>query len=469
MTRRLSALIALLALMSSGTSGGQQPPPTSSARPAHPQVSAGIATDLAGPQQHTLAFQRGKWWVNGRFVDRTMYAVNGTFRDRPPAHVDSTIDLHNTYVVPPFGDAHAHHFDSPRNIHQIVAMNLEDGIFYGMSLTNSIEGKRAVADDVNHPESMDVAYSDAGLTASLGHPSEVYEALALGVYAAYGRVSPDSLHVLQTLAHRSHQAENDAYVVLDSAPDVERKWPMILASHPDIIKIFLEHSERYDSLRRDTAVSGNKGLDPALVPPIVSRAHAAGLRVAAHVQSPADFHTAVASGVDLIAHLPGYEFYHDEDPRTYWLSAADVALAMRHHVTVIATASLAAATAGADSAWLHRMQGALRRNMRALRDVGIPIALGSDFYGVDTKREALYLHGLSDWSNHALLTAWAEVTPALIFPKRKIGRLEDGYEASFLALAGNPLADFANTGHIVLRVKQGHVLAPPDSAARCCE
>jgi imidazolonepropionase-like amidohydrolase len=40
----------------------------------------------------------------------------------------------------------------------------------------------------------------------------------------------------------------------------------------------------------------------------------------------------------------------------------------------------------------------------------------------------------------------------------------DGYEASFLVLAGNPLKDFANTQRIVRRVKQGRTLdLPPEN------
>jgi imidazolonepropionase-like amidohydrolase len=48
-----------------------------------------------------------------------------------------------------------------------------------------------------------------------------------------------------------------------------------------------------------------------------------------------------------------------------------------------------------------------------------------------------------------------ENTAATIFPGRKIGRLEDGYEASFLVLDGDPLADFGNTGRIAMRFKEG--------------
>jgi hypothetical protein len=54
-----------------------------------------------------------------------------------------------------------------------------------------------------------------------------------------------------------------------------------------------------------------------------------------------------------------------------------------------------------------------------------------------------------------------EATPRAIFPKRKIGFLRDGYEASFLVLGGNPLADLEHIKNINLRFKQGYLLDMP--------
>ena len=45
-----------------------------------------------------------------------------------------------------------------------------------------------------------------------------------------------------------------------------------------------------------------------------------------------------------------------------------------------------------------------------------------------------------------------------IFPQRRIGELRPGFEASFLVLDGDPIADFGNTSRIGLRVKQGVAL-----------
>jgi imidazolonepropionase-like amidohydrolase len=53
---------------------------------------------------------------------------------------------------------------------------------------------------------------------------------------------------------------------------------------------------------------------------------------------------------------------------------------------------------------------------------------------------------------------WAVQTPQAIFPERRIGRLDEGYEASFLVLNGNPVEDWSAMRRIRLRVKRGNVL-----------
>jgi imidazolonepropionase-like amidohydrolase len=93
-----------------------------------------------------------------------------------------------------------------------------------------------------------------------------------------------------------------------------------------------------------------------------------------------------------------------------------------------------------------------------LKDAGVTIAIGSDNFGATSRSEALYLSDLGIFSNSELLRIWSQITPRLIFPKRMIGELADGYEASLLVLDADPLADFENTGRIRLRMMQGRVV-----------
>jgi len=68
------------------------------------------------------------------------------------------------------------------------------------------------------------------------------------------------------------------------------------------------------------------------------------------------------------------------------------------------------------------------------------------------------LRKVAAFDNRTLLKMWCETTPRAIFPGRRIGEFKEGYEASFLALAGDPIADFDNVTRIEMRVKQGQIL-----------
>jgi len=409
----------------------------------------------------------GGWWFDGSaFARKRFYVVNGSFTEKKPKRVDDTIDLGDLYVVPPFGDAHTHAFDNPNDIEKVVAANLRDGIFYALSLTNSIRGKRSVAAFVNKPSSMDVAYADAGLTATLGHP-------ILSAEVTANHIPWDQLgqHWQQLL--KSHTAEGDVYFVIDDEADLMRKWPAIIGSKPDIIKIYLLDTERFEEKKKSTNTIDDKGLNPALVPSIVRRAHLSGLRVAAHVETAADVRVAVAAGVDIIAHLPGLAPKADESPARYELTESDARVMARKGITVIATAWLAerlaapkpwlsGAAAMADVAQLERAKKIQRAGLNLLKSHGVRIAIGADLFE-NASREAQYLKQLGVFSQREILDMWSRTTPRLIFPNRRIGRLRVGYEASFVALSCDPTTRFECVREITVRMKNGALVPVPPS------
>jgi imidazolonepropionase-like amidohydrolase len=73
-----------------------------------------------------------------------------------------------------------------------------------------------------------------------------------------------------------------------------------------------------------------------------------------------------------------------------------------------------------------------------------------------TEIAALARSGL--FTNLELLRLWSIETPRAIFPKRKLGAFDDGYEASFVVLREDPLLDIRATRDITRRVKQGMLL-----------
>jgi len=409
----------------------------------------------------------GGWWFDGRaFVRKKFYVVNGTFTEKRPKRVDNRIDLGDLYVVPAFGDAHTHGFDNPNDIQKVVATNLRDGIFYALSLANSIRGKRSVAAFVNKPSSMDVAYANAVLTATLGHP-------ILSAEVTANRIPWDQLgkHWQQLL--KSHTAEGDVYFVIDDAADLKRKWPAIIGSKPDVIKIILLDTEHFEEKKKSTNTIDDKGLNPALVPAIVRRAHRSGVRVVAHVETAADVRVAVAAGVDILAHLPGLAPKAHESPARYELTESDARVMARKGITVIATAWLAerlaapkpwlsGAEAMADVAQLERAKKIQRAGLNLLKSHGVRIAIGADLFE-NASREARYLEQLGVFNRQEILDMWSRTTPQLIFPNRRIGRLRVGYEASFVALSCDPTARFECVREIAVRMKNGALVPVPPS------
>jgi len=218
-------------------------------------------------------------------------------------------------------------------------------------------------------------------------------------------------------------------------------------------------------------------LHPRLVAQIVAKAHAAGLQVTAHVETAADFRRAVHAGVDELAHVPGWLIQGADDAERARLTEEDARLAAAHKVRVVTTSVAGQAMPsigghhqhgshaghGPGPEMKHNASPAdaashvLRDNLHLLQRVGVALVIGSD-HAETSLAEVMHLRTLHLFDDRTLLKMWCEATPAAIFTDRRIGKFAEGYEASFLALAGNPLEDFDQVRAIRLRVKQGVLL-----------
>ena len=408
------------------------------------------------PQPKSYQFINGQWFDGKDFRRQTFYSVNGVLKREKPGRVDEVVDLKDGYVVPPFADVHCHHFDSPFNIDQQINLYLKDGVFYAKVQADVRTGALAVADKVNRPMSVDVSYAHGALTHSYGHGVQIYEGLAL-----YFRVGPFDAEQIKKI-RESHLRENNAYYLIDTAEDLESKWPQILKGKPDFIKIFLLTSEEYEERQKRTDQVGHLGLDPRLVPSIVNKAHAAGLRVSAHVDTLTDYRIALKAGVDEMAHLPGYYIGLDDNARKYELTEEDAKETARRGVWVdiapVAIDIYNPEDPALKAQIKERIAAVKTHNLKLLKRFKAKIAFGSDRYGSTPINDVLYIQKLGVFSNLEMLKIWCEDTPRNIFPNRKIGLLKDGYEANFIVLDGNPLENFEQIKNITLRFKQGYSL-----------
>jgi imidazolonepropionase-like amidohydrolase len=195
-----------------------------------------------------------------------------------------------------------------------------------------------------------------------------------------------------------------------------------------------------------------------LIPDIVERAHAAGLRVSAHIESAADFRLAVEAGVDIVAHLPGYDVAMDDDIARYRLSSSDAEMAKTKDVVVLTTTLLSSDRAEDEPGRLGRMMQNHAENLRLLHAAGVRLGVGSDQFSKNSIDELMNLASLEVFDNSTLLDLISSETPRAIFPNRKIGSLADGAEANFLVLGGNPLDAIENIRFIQTQVKDGVLL-----------
>ena len=406
------------------------------------QISAQIATP-----GHNYEFANGNWFDGQKFVSRSFYSAGGVLTSKRPAQVDRVFDFSGKFVVPPFGEAHNHNLDwsSDAQFARINKMYLDAGIFYVKNPNSLLRSKQPTSAHINLPTTVDGVLSNGGLTASGGHPIEI--------------VSPRR-------GFQPGDGEGNFYYVIDTAADFERKWPAIKAGQPDFIKTYVIYSEEYAKRKDDKAYDGWKGLDPAVLPLIVRRAHAAGLRVSTHVETATDFHNAAVAGVDEINHTPGFrpdrnDFANYANLSRYQISEADAKLAAQKHIVVVTTLGEAIDLTFSDKYDEHdrlAVRSLLMQNLDVLRKQHVSIAIGSDSFRQTALAEALSLAKLKSLDNLTLLKMWCEATAATIFPKRKIGYLKDGYEANFLILSANPLLDFANVKTIEQRFKHGEPL-----------
>jgi imidazolonepropionase-like amidohydrolase len=437
-----------------------------------------IRLPLSSQADAVIAFTNGRWFDGKSFQTRTTYSVNGTLSFTEPARIDRMIDLSGTWVVPPFAEAHNHNIDGAVEERSLAAIRkyVADGVFYV-----KIQGNYPLSDQqrgrlpINRPGAPDVAFAQAFITATGGHPSVLHEEILLpqGYYPGIAK----------------EQLRDKVYFTIDTEDEVAAKWPRILAQRPDFIKTNLWRSDEFERRRHDPAFAGRKALDPRLLRLIVERAHAAGLRVSAHIVNRADFRAAVTAGVDELVHTPAAGAFSSveervsqivtnrldeagirqiaadlgrldpEDPSTLRLRREDATLAAERGTVVVTTLNV---STRAPAPLLPLIRAVQSASIRALVDGGVTLAIGSDNIGDSSVLEAEHLHSLGVVDTLALLKIWTEDTPRSIFPQRRIGFLRDGYEASFLALEGNPLDDWRNVRRIKLRFKQGVEVHPSE-------
>lgn len=424
-------------------------------------VLAMIWMTIDSAQAQSYVFKNGQVFNGKRFIKADVFVENGVFVKKLSDKADSVIDLQGQYVIPPFADAHTHNLSGKWGLQAVVNKYLKEGTFYVQVLTNPYRSASQIQKQFNQPHTLDVSYAHGGLTCTFGHPFPTYEALA---HRAFGP------NINWEKIKKNRKVENNAYWFLDTKAQVEAKWDKIMAHCPDVIKIFLLDAANYKKLYNNGEVGG-KGLSPEVAELIVKKAHQAGLKVWAHIETAEDFRLGLRIGIDGFGHMPGYG--GKKDTKKFYPTMKELRQVAKKGIAITPTTSWAEAYATkykdgkmvVDTAKMMASNEILKKEFKRYRKAGVNVVIGSDRYSLVGTVEVDYLRKyIGVYTNKELLKMWCETTAKAIYPKRKIGRITPGYEASFLTLPGNPIKDFDYTKKIRLRFKQGHFIHLKTSA-----
>ncbi|MEE9131831.1 MAG: amidohydrolase family protein [Phycisphaerales bacterium] len=427
-------------------------------------VLSGAAAAQTPPA--TLKLVNGRWFDGQAFRAATMYVAGEFFVGTAPDQIDAEIDLEGGWVIPPLAESHTH------TIVGNAARNeefLHLGIFYAKVQAAAIEGMREHRKAFSSWRDVDLIFAAGAFTAPDAHPEQI------GHYF----LEPDEI-------------DGNWVHLVETPADVEAAWPSVLTSDTNFIKTFLLYSNEYEQRRVDDSITPrHRGMNPALLADIVERAHAAGLKVSCHVRTADDFHRALLAGVDEIAHMPGFSMGPEEqsqfqtawmlaefdEPERFKISRDDARLAAERGVIVDTTigyyteppedllAQMPEAIVALVRKSIDVRADVARHNLALLRKHGVTVALGSDSGEGNVIQEATYIQWLGVLDRPTLLRMLCVTTPRTIFPNRKIGRLADGYEASFLVLGSDPVADIVNVSDIRRSFKRGRELTFEDAAS----
>ena len=396
---------------------------------------------IAFVRAQTYEYKNGFWYNGSDFTKGTWYVVKGAFSKKAPSTIDSVIDLQERWVVPPIGDAYCSSLADNPSAANALKMYLEEGAFYLQVLGNTLEGRANARQLLSSKPGMpDAVFANGGITCSLGYPFLKYEGPAQGVRNLKAQV--DQYGEIR----EQRKMMGDGYWFIDNKDSLNKIWSKIKEQKPDIISIYLLDSDKNGGKE-------GKGLDPETAKLVAKKARKSGMRVYAHVETVDDVRLALKIGADGIANLPGHDWDGKGDPAKFELSDADLKLLAKKKTVVIPLFSHGQSAADRASVQAFQVKTFVR-----LLENGVNLVLGSDDMQRTTRSELNYWFTLGNIDNPKVLKVLCENTPRAIYPKRKIGKIEDGYEASFIVLDDNPLNNILKLRLSSFKVKNGKIL-----------
>ena len=386
--------------------------------------------------QKNYEFRNGNWYNGSDFTLGTWYTSGGKFTKKAPSKIDSVIDLKNMWVVPPMGDAFSSSLTNHPTPESQLKTYINDGVFYIQVLGNTKAARAKVEPLANKSTSPDISFSNGEITCTLGEPFMRYEPASMGLRPMAVPSKKDEIKLSRT-------GLGDGYWFVDNKDALSANWDKIKAQKPGVISIWLLDAEK-------SAGMEGKGLTPDVAKAIVKKAHKADLKVYAHVENVSDIRLAVKLGIDGISNLPlGQGTTAGLD-----LTDDDLKLLAKKQTVIIPLLAQAQLLGPAPA----KMQELQRNTLNRMFAAGVNVCAGSDDPQRTIRSEVNYWFGLGEIDYKMMLKSLCERTPQAIFPERKVGKIESGYEASFLVLDDNPINNILKLRATTLKVKNGALL-----------
>ena len=303
----------------------------------------------------------------------------------------------------------------------------------------------------------------------------------LRTYAAYGITTVYSLGGEPASVFAARDAQNTA--ALDRAR-VFVAGPVLTPNTPDEARTQVagvaEQKADIVKIRVDDNLGTAQKMPPEIYRAVIDEAHKRGLRVATHLFYLADAKSLLDAGTDLVAHsvrdatvdaeliaalkrrgvcvsptlMREVSTFIYESTPAFFSDPLFLAHANKEWVTTLQLPERQQAVRTSQSA--QRYKEALlvaKRNLKALSDAGVPIAMGTDtgptgrFQGYFELME-LELMVQSGLTPRQALAASTRDAARCMKIDRDLGTIEPGKWADFVVLDANPLADIANIRRI---------------------
>ena len=280
------------------------------------------------------------------------------------------------------------------------------------------------------------------------------KALGPRILAGNMAVSVPGGHMAGSLAHVAHTPEEAADYV-----------SQIAATGADLIKLMVTGGV-LDAVRQGEP--GVLKMEPALIKAACDRAHALGLKVAAHVESPEGVRAALENGVDTIE--------HGAMPDEYTLD-----LFRKTGASLVTTISPALSYALFDTSVSHatpmqKYNGKIVMDgivacAKACLSAGIPVGLGTDtacpfVTQYDTWRELVYFRRFCGvTATQALYTATLG-NAKIAGIEKETGSIEAGKSADLVVCRDNPLNDLTTLREPSMVFFRGKKISPRQNRIR---